>query len=597
MKDKVVPPMGKLLNRSATPPGQMRGIGTSVIRLCLSLFLAVASLLTVGEALIVASEVRRDREARIGSLASANLPALEQALWNLDSPIIELILRGLVANPAVERVELLDPAGSILYRFDAPGGHRPAASGSDLGAAHSFDLSYSRPGKRDAPLGLLVIYPSLFAEHQQFRATIALGLGAVIVLVVFLSAILAFAVERDIGRPVRDFASQVAGIDTADPGSAELRVPLRARGELAYIAASFIDLVARIGSIMNALAASEAKYRGLIEQSAEGIILVDSSGTLVEANPILARMTGLPREQALGRKVWDIEFELLPPAARTEAQYERAKAKWLSAAAGPWERDAAAPFETLLRDPGGLSRAIEQVLFPISAPSGRMLGAILRDVTEQRKMTSSLSESLREKELLLQEVHHRVKNNLQIICSLVDLQLNELEEGSSTRGALIDIEARVRSISLVHELLYQSDNFARVDFGSYITQLIGYLSEIYAADPSRIAISVSVDDLSLGLDKAIPCGLLVNEMVANSLKHAFPGGRRGKIEVSLLRSEDVFATLVVSDDGIGAPQELLTGGSGSSVGMGLIRSLVKQLGGDYEAQSVRGVRHRVSFRL
>jgi PAS domain S-box-containing protein len=727
----------------------------------LGLYFIVACLLTVGEALVVSYSVQREREAQIDTLATTNVPALTQAVWDFDSPIIELILRGLVVNPAVGKVKLLTPKGAVLFELEA---RRPEASSwqgvrqvmPDLGVEHKFRLVYSRSGESDDNLGDLVIYPSLFAEHQQFLKSIAMGLGGIAVVVIFLSIILAIAVESLIGHPIRDLANQISQINTSDPCSTDLGIPKQAKGELAFIASAFINLIGKIGSIMStlreseqrmrslfedspisiweedfsevkhhletarnkgvsdwyayfeprervveyallvklidvnsatlsllgyadkseilkglllvvqedslnalraefialasgqksfetetvhfnakgtrifvnvklcivtgyeeswsrviisiidlterkmaerALKESEAKYRGLIEQSAEGIILIDATGALVEANPILERITGLGKEQAIGRKVWDVEYDMLPEATRSEDKLEGLKEKWGNAIAGELNATVAGPFETIIGTSSGVSRIIEQVVFPISMGDGRMVGAILRDITEQRAMTMSLSDSLREKELLLQEVHHRVKNNLQIICSLINMQLNEVHESTSTRQSLMDIEARVRSISLVHELLYQSDNFACVDFDSYIAQLVDYLSEIYAIDTKRIKIVISVSDVCLALDKAIPCGLLINEMVVNSLKYAFPNDRFGTIEVSMVPSGEQAVSLTVYDDGIGIPKNMLEVEERSSIGLSLVRNLIKQLGGSYEIKTETGVQLHVLFNI
>jgi PAS domain S-box-containing protein len=723
------------------------------------LYVIVACILTVGEAMIVSQTVQGEREAQIDSLATTNVPALTQAIWNFDSSIIELILRGLVVNPSVGKVILFAPNGAVQYELEARPPEAKSRQGipsttSDLGVERIFRLIYSRPGKADIDLGVLAIYPSLFAEHQQFKKTITMGLSGVAILLVLLSIILAIATESLIGHPIRDFVHQISGINTSDPSSADLRVPQKARGELAFIASSFIELVSKIGTIMSALRESEqrmrslfedspisiweedfsgfkhrldaarnsgvsdwsayfepnervieytslvklldinsatlsllgytekaealevlskaiqeeslnawrnefialasgqksfesetvhltakgtrvfvqvklsvvpgyeqslarvivsivdlterrraeealkeseAKYRSLVEQSAEGIILIDAAGALIDANPILERITGLGKGQAVGRKIWDLEYDLLPEASRSEDEYGRIRTKWETATSGEHITTVAGPFETLIGNTSGISRIIEQVVFPIAIGNKRMIGAILRDVTEQRMMTSSLSESLREKELLLQEVHHRVKNNLQIICSLIDLQLNEIDDNVSTRRSLMDIEARVRSISLVHELLYQSDNFACVDFAPYIAQLIDYLSEIYAIDTMRIKIVTSVSDVRLALDKAVPCGLLVNEVVVNSLKYAFPNDRSGTIKISMTHSGEQAVSLKICDDGIGMPQSRLEEKESSSIGLSLVRNLIKQLGGNYEISTESGVQLNVIF--
>jgi len=217
----------------------------------------------------------------------------------------------------------------------------------------------------------------------------------------------------------------------------------------------------------------------------------------------------------------------------------------------------------------------------------------LIDLSETKKAERALVQSLAEKELLLQEVHHRVKNNLQIICSLISLQMNAGARSEADRRLLIDIEARVRAMSLVHETLYRSDDFSSVGLSSYIGGLCGYLLDAYSVDRDRVRLRLSIAELRLSPEKAIPCGLIVNELVVNAIKHAFPEGRSGSIDVSLSEDGDGRVSLAVRDDGTGVPEK--SAGAAPTIGMNLVRTLVKQLGGEIETSSGGGMTARIVF--
>ena len=217
------------------------------------------------------------------------------------------------------------------------------------------------------------------------------------------------------------------------------------------------------------------------------------------------------------------------------------------------------------------------------------------DMSERVGAERALMRSLAEKETLLQEVHHRVKNNLQVICSLINLQRDDGDEASPTDRSFIDIEARVRAMSFVHEILYQSDNFASVDYSSYVNHLCAYLVDAYAVDQSRIRVAISVAEIRLPLDKAITCGLIVNELVVNALKHAFKDGRSGTIEVRMARAEDGRVVLAVSDDGVGTSAAGSEGKKRRSIGLSLVRSLAAQLGGECRISGDNGFIAKVTF--
>ncbi len=201
------------------------------------------------------------------------------------------------------------------------------------------------------------------------------------------------------------------------------------------------------------------------------------------------------------------------------------------------------------------------------------------EIDRSRRAEEALSLSLREKETLLKEVHHRVKNNFQVVVSLLHLQSRQSAEGEA-RAMFLDCEGRIRSMALVHEKLYRSENLARIDFGEYLRDLAGEMRHLYGRHSSSPALSISVEPIELEVTQAVPCGLIVAELLANAYKHAFPADTPGReIRVSLRRVGDDRVECAVSDNGVGIPEGLDLRVT-PSLGWSLVRMLAEdQLGG------------------
>lgn len=218
------------------------------------------------------------------------------------------------------------------------------------------------------------------------------------------------------------------------------------------------------------------------------------------------------------------------------------------------------------------------------------LSVFFSDINERRKTEDALRnsearlrESLREKEVLLRELHHRVKNNLQIISSLLHLQ-SESVRGKKITEMIRESQNRVKSMALIHEKLYQSEDLSHIDFGAYVRNLTGYLSRSYGINPDIIGFETEIEDVTISVDTAIPCGLIINELVTNSLKYAFPAGRRGSVLISVKASFNAL-TLVIADNGVGLPDSV-DFGTVETLGLQLVQTLVGQLEGNIE--SIRG---------
>jgi len=219
--------------------------------------------------------------------------------------------------------------------------------------------------------------------------------------------------------------------------------------------------------------------------------------------------------------------------------------------------------------------------------------AILRDVTERMLNEERITASLLEKESMLKEIHHRVKNNLQVVSSLLGLQSRSVAE-PELRKMFQDSQGRVHSMALLHEKLYQSHSLSQINFPEYIRDLAAHLFHSYGVAGERIHLRTGLDDLLLHLDEAMPCGLIINELVSNSLKYAFPDGREGEIRIELHVLSDGITRLVVADNGIGLKADV-DWANARSLGLRLVRTLAEQLGAEIEVNSKDGMEVRLAF--
>jgi len=217
----------------------------------------------------------------------------------------------------------------------------------------------------------------------------------------------------------------------------------------------------------------------------------------------------------------------------------------------------------------------------------------VQDITERITADKQIQSSLKEKEILLREIHHRVKNNLQTISSLLDLQAESIKDPMALE-AFRSSQSRIRSMALIHERLYKSKDLSRIKAQEYLINLIDYLEATYDSQADNIKLKTNVQNIMLNVDTAIPCGLIINELVSNSMKYAFPGKQAGTIEVSLLVSSNNIISLCVKDDGIGIPADITIENS-ASLGLQLVHLLAKQIYGTLKTERKNGTRVEIMF--
>ncbi|MDT9000013.1 PAS domain-containing protein [Paucibacter sp. APW11] len=348
-------------------------------------------------------------------------------------------------------------------------------------------------------------------------------------------------------------------------------------GRITHLIPSGMDISARRASEL-ALQDSEARYRRMFEGSTVGKALIDGEGHIVLANASLAALFGYQAEAMVGLSV-----HALVPAAQRGHHAEQLQ-RYMQAPTLRYmaQRQALC---ALRRD--GSEFPVEIALNPM--PGGQQVLMTLVDVTERRAAMEQIERALVEKTVLLNELHHRVKNNLQVICSLLSLQAAHAEP--AVRLALRDSQARVRAMALLHQLLFERADLSALELGPYLQRLGSLLRETNLdAAAVQLIVEAPMSGLSVTMAQAVPCGLLVNELITNALKHAFPGGRRGQVVVRAW-AEDGGVAVEVRDDGIGLPAGVGLGdGGGGGLGFQLLPLLAEQCQGRLSLQGQPGTR-------
>ncbi|MFT3884457.1 MAG: histidine kinase dimerization/phosphoacceptor domain -containing protein [Flavobacteriales bacterium] len=255
-------------------------------------------------------------------------------------------------------------------------------------------------------------------------------------------------------------------------------------------------------------------------------------------------------------------------------------------------------FEVEVRGQSGRSLWVETFLNPILVDGAvTEISCLAYGITDRKEAQRKLLESLHEKEVLLKEVHHRVKNNLQIISSILNLQSSYVEDDPRMLELLRDSQDRIRSMSFIHESLYQTKNFSHIDLADYIDGLSRNLMMSYSLS-GKVGLEKDLEPVRLGLDQAIPCGLILNELISNALKHAFPDAAAGTIHITL-REKDDRVQITIADDGKGLP-EGFDEERDANLGLQLVRTLIGQLDGHIErkpgsGKSLRGAAYFITF--
>jgi len=315
---------------------------------------------------------------------------------------------------------------------------------------------------------------------------------------------------------------------------------------------------------------SEERYRTLVESSTDAILMMDKERKIVSCNQAFLDLFGYNKNEIEGRSIRIIHQS--DDSFRSFGKTAYPVIEKVGSFMTEWE------FER--KD--GTNITVETVTSLIKSHDGAITGyvAIIRDITERKRSEEQIKASLQEKEVMLKEIHHRVKNNMQVISSLLKLQSRHIKNKEALE-MFKESQSRLRLMALIHEKLYKYKDLARIDSVEYIRSLTGYLLHTYSMSPSLIRLNTDIKDVFLAINTAIPCGLIINELVSNAIKHAFQDGKGGEINIALHHINKNKLELIVSDNGIGIPKDMDFRNT-ESIGMQLVITLVAQLKGTIE---------------
>jgi PAS domain S-box-containing protein len=362
-------------------------------------------------------------------------------------------------------------------------------------------------------------------------------------------------------------------------------LPVTSQDEIGQLIRGFNRLLETLSKREEALQESEVLYRSIGEAIDYGVWICAPDGRNTYASESFLKMMGITQEQYPN---FDWRESLHPDDA------ESTIAAWQECVRTgcKWDR------EHRFRGTDGQWHYVLARGVPVRNEQGEIIkwAGINLDINRIKQAEEQIRASLTEKEVLLKEVHHRVKNNLQIISSLISLQTDSLID-EQLHGVLADVRNRVRTMALVHEKLYQTEDLSRLDFAEYVRSLMNYLWSAYGAANRNVRLNMTLAPLILPVETAVNCGLILNEMASNAIKHAFPGGSGGEVTVILEHDPTTGAVcLRVIDNGVGLPAELDWRQS-SSLGLRLVQMLAKQMRGAVQTGPGPGTEFQVRFNV
>ena len=533
-------------------------------------------------------------ENELQRIETSHQSSLTANLWNMDEALVRTELQGILNLPNIQFVEVRS-AGGQRITLGTPG------SGDHITRQHPLVFSH-----RGVPteLGSLTIHADLKPIRSElWTDAVALSVGEAGK--IFITALLVFFLfQFTVGRHLRNLARQASDLDLGRPQSPfHLHRPPRkgeSADELGYLSSSlnrlYANLKATIESLRHtnekldqeieerkkaeaALRESEKKYQSLFDHAQVALFRTSiSDGKLLELNQRYAQMAGYSNTEDCMA-----EFNAADAWTNPEARIDLRRILLAKGFVTDFET------EIVRRDGTHIWILFSATIFP---EPGYFEGSIV-DITERKQAEAALRSSLAEKESLLKEVHHRVKNNLQIISSLLNLQGRKTKSPEAL-GFLQDTQNRVRSMALLHETLYQSSNLAKVDFPRYVRSICTHLARSCADDAIGIRLRQDIADVALDMDQAIPAGLIISELVTNAFKHAFPTRTEGEISVELQASGEQHLVLRVSDNGVGFPAETRSQSS-ETLGLILVRNLSRQLDGQLSITGEQGSVFEIVF--
>ncbi|HNW30131.1 MAG TPA: histidine kinase dimerization/phosphoacceptor domain -containing protein [Spirochaetota bacterium] len=420
-----------------------------------------------------------------------------------------------------------------------------------------------------------------FRPEDDFLAAVRQQRAVTILALLFCSLAvtgIAFFIAKTISRPIIRLTSVA---DRIGRGDLQEKVLVSGADEIGRLGVAFNRMTENLNESRSRLLEATLRLHVILDTIPDAVFVHDVKGNILDVNRSTGMMYGFTLDEMLKLSMASL--------SGVGSSMDMALQRLANA-----QQNGSDDFEWTARKKDGTEFPVMIRLRSMRIGEEDLLIAVVTDVTELKKSEEEIKSSLKEKETLLRELYHRTKNNMQVISSLLRLQRSRLKNQEAS-DLFMEMENRIQSMALVHQKLYQSQTLSRIDLKDYIADLAGLILKSYQVSSGKVAVRLEMVSVPVLIDTAIPCGLIVNEMISNSLKYAFPGERTGELRIELEKKDETI-TLTVSDNGIGFPDGLNPRDT-ETLGLKNIIGLAEfQLGGTVDISSRDGVMCRIEFR-
>ena len=526
-------------------------------------------------------------QSNLRFIEESYLPGIETSLYTYNEDQLRLQLKGALKIQDIVYLEIEDIA-SGNKEFIAVGEQNHSNS-----MVHEFPLVYKEKNGKTTLLGKLLIIVSLEGVYQRLIDKVLIILFSNLFKTFLASIIILAIIQWLITRHLQSMAEYANKINIS--GLKKILALRRKKNstsqpdELDMVVNSINDMRVRLQKDIlerekaeKKLKESEERYRQLYQNANEAICIAQD-GKLVFFNPMTVEIIGYSSEKLLKMKFSDVihpeDKEMVLDRHKRRLMGENPPNNYLFRIVRPDNSIRWMLLNTVLVEWEGKAATLN----------------FISDTTDRKYTEEQIKSSLKEKETLLQEIHHRVKNNMQVISSLLRLQSNNIDD-VQVKDALKDSQSRVYAMSAVHETLHGSENLSEIDLKKYLSNITTSVFQTYSVNPGNITLHNTAEKIPISINQASPMGLIINELLSNSLKYAFPDERKGEINVQIKRLGKEIE-LTVMDDGIGMPKEL-DPKNANTLGLKLVRTLVEdQLDGTIDMESQNGTKFTIKFKI
>ena len=413
--------------------------------------------------------------------------------------------------------------------------------------------------------------------YHSYLSSVFYFVGSVLLVGILFVILALFVLDKNVLNRLDRLIAEI--VDIGNKGDIKRRVTVSGDDELAELASSINNSLFSLQKYEKDLETSEKKYRNFFETTGTAMIIAEDDLTISLVNRTFENMVGLKKSDIIGKN-W---IEMIVPEQREKIKEYHMTSDYADANPG------LKTYDTEINVNGEAKYFFATFDF---IPGTKKSLISLIDITDRKIAETLLKSSLKEKELLLREIHHRVKNSLQIIASLLSLQASEFDD-PVVKESYNESENRIHSIALVHEILYNSTDISEINIRGYVESLIENILYTYDVDTTKIKIELDVEDHDLGIETSIPLGLIINELISNSIKHAFNNGT-GTVTLKLSKIGESY-TLMLGDNGVGLPESFDINET-TTLGLILVNQLVNQLDGSIEVVVKKGTHYTIRFK-